>query len=148
MVRVLDRTPRRSLLLLRRRTFIGIRHGRRLGNGSGTWGHAGDGEVEQLQRGHEQSLLTWFSGDNAFFQTTGTLTAAINTGATVRVTSLTQAVAGTSLTVAGGTLQIDSDAGIVDAPGTTHSIIVNSALALNSPNVKSITKRPSAACNY
>ena len=65
-----------------------------LANGSGAWDTQATANWSNSGAGTSNPLLTWLSGDNAFFQTAGTFTATIATGATVRVTSLTQAVAG------------------------------------------------------
>ena len=105
-----------------------------LANGSGIWDTSVTAKWSTSTAG-SNPLVTWAADANAFFQTAGTLTATLSSAATINLSSLTQASAGTALTVAGGTLQIDTNAGIVDAAGTNHSIIINSPVVLNSANI-------------
>lgn len=107
-----------------------------LGNGSGSWDAGITQTWSNTSAGASNPLLPWLNDDNAFFQTGGAFTATIGTGVTLKVGSINQLVAGTAATISGGTLQINTNAGITNAVGGGNSALtINSAVVLNSPNV-------------
>ena len=103
-------------------------------NGGGTWDTGSTALWSDTAAGTSNPLVPWLEGNHARFQTGGVLTAALV--GTVGVSSFNQSVSNTAVTLTGGTLRIDADAGITNAVGSGNkSLVINSAIQLNSPAV-------------
>jgi len=80
--------------------------------------------------------LTWVDDNDASFQTGGANTVTIGVGVTVKAHSISQSITGTATTIIGGTLQLDSNIGILNGVGSGNATLtIGSAITLNGSNI-------------